>query len=183
MREVCALVLLGSVMIAPTARAAQPADDCAYELRPISRDGDRVLAEPVLIGCFGTYAEALAAGSDGAIQVSADTTPLSLTEADLGSAVTLSSVLIGTEWDNTSYAGTSKSYFASATCSPSLTWEVGYVTDTWNDRFSSGKGFGGCDRNRKFDASQFGGSSVLCTPNCTNYGALNDEVSSLRWSN
>ena len=141
-----------------------------------------MLAEEVLIGCYDTYAEALHAGSHGTIAAAADVTPPTLTEATL--AVTASSsVLIGTEWDQTSYAGISKSYFASVTCSSSVTWEVDYVTDTWNDRFASGKGFGGCDRNRKFAASQFGGSSVLCTPNCTTYGSLNNEVSSLRWSN
>ena len=182
MRRVLPLLLLGSVVVTPTLASAGSGDDCAYELRPISQEGDRVLAEPVLIGCFDTYAEALAAGSDGAISVSSDTTPLSLSEAAV-SAAPSSTVLIGTEFDNTFYSGSSKSYYASATCSASLTWEVGYVTDTWNDIFSSGKGFGGCDRNRKFQHSQFGGSSVLCTPNCTNYGALSASVSSLRWSN
>ncbi len=182
MRRVLPLLLLGSVMFTPTFAAAEGGDDCAYELQPISQEGDRVLAEPVLIGCFVTYAEALAAGSDGAISVSSDTTPLSLSEAAVSAAAS-STVLIGTEWDDTVYVGSSKSYYASATCSASLTWEVDYVTDTWNDRFASGKGFGGCDRNRKFQHSQFGGSSVLCTPNCATYGTLNNQVSSLRWSN
>jgi hypothetical protein len=173
------VLLLGSVMSATPAGASSAGDACAYELQPISIEGALVHAEPVLIGCFDTYAQALAAGSDDAISVSADTTPLSL---DVSLSVTLSSVLIGTEWVSNSYAGASNSYFATATCSASLTWEVDYVTDLWNDRFNSGKGFGSCDRNRKFEHSQFGGASVLCTPNCTNYGALNDEVSSLRWS-
>ncbi|MEX0984904.1 MAG: hypothetical protein WD096_07615 [Actinomycetota bacterium] len=183
MRRVLPLLLLGSVVFTPTFAAAEGGDDCAYELQPISQEGDRVLAEPVLIGCFDTYAEALAAGSDGALSVSSDTTPLTLSESTVNSAAASSVVLIGTEFDNTFYSGSSKSYYASATCSASLTWEVDYVTDTWNDRFSSGKGFGGCDRNRKFQHSQFGGSSVLCTPNCTNYGTLSASVSSLRWSN
>jgi hypothetical protein len=90
-------------------------------------------------------------------------------------------VLIGTEYSETQYDGTSKSYFAAVTCSATVTWEVSYVGDTWNDRFESGKGFGGCNHNRKFAASQFGGASVLCTPNCTSYGSLNNLVSSLRW--
>lgn len=182
MRRLLPLVLLGSALFAPPVSAAGSGEDCAYELRPISRERDRILAEPVLIGCYETYAEALAGGSEGAISVSADATPLTVTEASLAQT-TSGSVLIGTEWLQISYNGVSKSYFASATCSSSLTWEVDYVTDSWNDTFASGKGFGGCDRNRKFQHAQFGGSSVLCTPNCTTYGSLANEVSSLRWSN
>jgi len=180
MGKVASLVLLLADVLAPVPAGAADADDCAYELRPISREGDRVLAEPVLIGCFGTYSEALAAGSGGAITAEADATPLTISDPDLVTAA--SSVLIGTEWDATSYAGVSNSYFASSTCSTSTTWELSYVTDTWNDLFSSGKGFGGCDRNRKFEHSNFGGSSVLCTPNCSNHGSLSNKVSSLRWS-
>jgi hypothetical protein len=182
MRKLLPLVAFGTMAFMSPAAHAGTADDCAYELQPISRTGDRILAEPVLIGCFDTYAEALEAGSEGAIQVSSDATPLTLS-ASLDLNVTLSSsVLIGTEWDGSQYAGQSKSYFASGTCSSSVTWEVGYVTDAWNDLFNSGKGFGACDRNRKFEHSNFGGSSVLCTPNCSGYGSLSNQVSSLRWS-
>jgi hypothetical protein len=171
---VCALAI-GS----PPAVAAE-GDDCAYELVPIAVEGSVVLAEPVLIGCFATYAEALAAGSGGEIQAEADATPLTVSDAEV--ATTSSSVLIGTEWDAINYSGPSNSYFAASTCTASTTWQVSYVTDAWNDLFSSGKGFGGCDRNRKFEHSNFGGASLLCTPNCSNYGSLSNKVSSLRWS-
>ena len=51
----------------------------------------------------------------------------------------------------------------------------------WDNVFSSGKGFGGCDTNKKFENTNFGGSVLTCTPNCTNYGTLSNQVSSLRW--
>jgi hypothetical protein len=90
-------------------------------------------------------------------------------------------VLIGTEFVGTNYTGTSKSYFAPETCSIGVVWDVGNVGATWDDRFSSGKGFGGCDTNKKFEDTNFGGSVLTCTPNCANYGALSNQVSSLRW--
>ena len=179
MRKLLPLALLMSLALVPAPASAASGNDCAYELQPVSRDGARLLAEPVLIGCFATYAEALAAGSDGAISVAADATPLTLSDADIGIS---SLVLIGTEWDYLNYSGVSNSYYATSTCSASTTWEVAYVTDAWNDLFSSGKGFGSCDHNRKFQHSNFGGASVLCTPNCSTYGSLTNEVSSLRWS-
>jgi hypothetical protein len=163
---------------------AGEATHCSAYLQPTSTDGVVVHADVVELGCFTTYAEAVAAGTEGALRLEDGIAPSTLSEGAIAEATvgTSSSVLIGTEWIETGFTSTSKSYFASATCSDLLTWEVGYVTDAWNDRFESGKGFGGCDRNRKFQQSQFGGSSILCTPNCSTYGALNDEVSLLRWT-
>jgi hypothetical protein len=163
---------------------ASTGSNCAYLLVPVSEDGGVTSASPTLIGCYATYSEALAAGSDGSIDVPPATTPTSLSDATLAEAATalaVSDVLIGTEWNLNSYAGTSTSYFATSTCSSTQSWELSYVGDTWNDRFSSGKGFGGCNTNKKFEASNFGGSVLTCTPNCADYGALSNEVSSLKW--
>jgi hypothetical protein len=48
-------------------------------------------------------------------------------------------------------------------------------------RVQFGEGFGGSDTNKKFENTNFGGSVLTCTPNCTNYGTLSNQVSSLRW--
>ena len=80
------------------------------------------------------------------------------------------------------YFGASASYYAPSGCG-NTTWEVSYVGNSWNDLFESGKGFGTCDRNRKFEHSNFGGNSILCTPNCSDYGQVRNRVSSLRWRN
>lgn len=167
--------------VAPAAAGSE--QHCVAQLVPLETSGQIVRAVAVDAGCYATYAEALAAGSDGAISVSLETTPASLSDGELeaSSQSIAATVLIGTEWTETGYTSASKSYFASVTCSSTVTWEVGYVTDAWNDDFGSGKGFGGCDVNRKFEHSQFAGSSILCTPNCSSYGSLSDEVSSLRW--
>jgi hypothetical protein len=52
---------------------------------------------------------------------------------------------------------------------------------TWNDRYESGKGFSSCDHNKKFEHADYGGAVLTCTPNCSTYGVLRNEVSSLKW--
>jgi hypothetical protein len=177
-------LLLSFIAGGPVARAASAGNNCAYELDPVSYDAatHTVTADLVLVGCYDTFAEALAAGSAGAIQVSSSTAPAQLTDAMVtDSAPTAGNdTLIGTEWTSVSFSGGSQSYFAPDACAGTV-YAVSYVGDAWNDDFESGKGFGGCDANKKFQHSNFGGSVLTCTPNCGDYGVLRNEVSSLKW--
>jgi hypothetical protein len=172
-----ALVVLG--VVSPV-RAGE-GEHCSYRLVPVRSDGPVITAELELIGCFGTFEQAIEEGSGGAIDLTASETPATVTDTDLLTAAAVGTVLIGTEFDGSGYVGASNDYFASSTCSALTTWQVSYVSDAWNDRFQSGKGFGGCDTNRKFEHSNFGGTLRTCTPNCTDYGLLSNRVSSLRW--
>lgn len=160
---------------------------CVFRLVPIGRGvaPHAIATRPELIGCYATYPEAIAAGTGGAVRLPKGTTPRSVTD-ELMQASThptdgRAAVVIGTEYDLVGYLGGSKSYAGTSTCTASTTWETSYVGDTWNDLFSSGKGFGGCDTNRKYVGSSFSGSSIVCTPNCSSYGAVTNLVSSLRW--
>ncbi len=173
-----AVMAIGAIGL-PGAQA-RGGDHCAVRLLPIRRQGHLWIAQPVVIGCYPTLGRALAAGSDGGIKVGA-TSPAELTDEDLRTTILSSDVLIGSEFVQTSFGGQSQNYFAPSTCSATNIWEVNYVGDAWNDRFSSGKGFGGCDHNKKFAAADFGGDVLTCTPNCSDYGSLSNQVSSLRW--
>jgi hypothetical protein len=148
------LVLL-LVWGAPSA-GARGSRHCAFSLSPMARHGRVVEAELRPLGCFGSERAARDIAAEDSL------------------------VLIGREFNGSSYAGSSNDYFAPDTCQGNI-YEVAYVGDAWNDKFQSGKGFGGCDHNKKFVASNFGGDSLTCTPNCTSYGSLSNEVSSLRW--
>jgi hypothetical protein len=188
MRKISSIVgaalLLAASICAATPASAGVGSHCAYRLDPIERTSNGVVrARLVQVGCFATFAEALLFGSGGTIHLPSGTTPASLTERQLNSQSTVgrASVLIGTEYNGTGFGGTSNDYFASSTCTASTTWEVANVTATWNDLFESGKGFGGCDTNKKFRDTGFGGTVATCTPNCSDYGALDNQVSSLRW--
>jgi hypothetical protein len=178
------MLALAGVLAVPA--QADAGRHCAARLQPVAPKDARgvIRAKLVEVGCFATFAEALQAGSDGAIRVSADTTPARLTQSQLDASTTVVpnvGLMIGTEFDGTSFTGISQSYFAPTQCAGDDIWEVNYVGDTWNDQFQSGRAFGGCDTNRKFAAADFSGGSILCTPNCTDYGALQNKVSSLRW--
>jgi hypothetical protein len=162
---------------------ARSADDqhCVSRLVPLETVGGRTLAELEPIGCFATYDQALEAGSGTTVDVSATMTPEALTEQQASLVSTASLVLIGTEFNGFDFGGDSQSYFAPSTCSSGVTWGVGNVGAEWNDRFQSGKGFGGCDTNKKFQHENFAGNVRTCTPNCVDYGALANQVTSLRW--
>ena len=178
------MLLVGGMVSVPA--QAQGGRHCAVRLQPVAARGAHsvIRARLVSLGCFGTFAEALKVGSGGAVKVSANTTPASLTQRQLNASTSVvpnANVLIGTEYDDSGYTGSSMSYYAPTACAGDDIWEVNYVGDTWNDRFESGKGFGGCDHNRKFGAADFTGTSILCTPNCPDYGVLDNKISSLRW--
>jgi len=183
MNRICAVVITVLFLASSGASPAIASDpgNCSYRLVPISRGGSMTTADLDLVGCYATYEQAIEAGLGGAVDVPPDTTPLSLGESDLVAETATSDVLIGTEFNLVSYGGASASYFAPATCSASDSWEVNYVGDALNDYFSSGKGFGGCDHNKKFVDADFAGNVMTCTPNCTDYGTLSNQVSSLRW--
>jgi hypothetical protein len=135
-------------------------------------------------GCYSSFEVALSVGTGTTVDLDTSVTAASLSEATLEGEVSTSGadVLLGIEYNEFNYDGSSNSYYATSGCA-NTTWEVAYVGDTWNDRFESGKGFGACDRNRKFEHADFGGSALLCTPNCPDYGPLRNRVSSLRWRN
>jgi hypothetical protein len=178
-----ALLLLACV---PGTAGARPATGrhCVYRLVPESRPKPHVVSASLeRVGCFDTLSEAIEAGSGGAIRLAQSTQPADLTDTMI-SETTVARVgddtLIGTEWGATNFSGISNSYMAPNACAGTV-YEVAYVGDTWNDRFESGKGFGGCDTNKKFVHSNFGGDVLTCSPNCSDYGGLRNEVSSLRW--
>jgi hypothetical protein len=178
-----ALVLAGMLSAPAQARVGH---HCVVRLQPIApkaRNGV-IRTKPVDMGCFASFAEALRVGSGGAIRLSDDATPAGLTQQQLSGSTTVvpnALAMIGTEYTGTDYTSDSKNYFAPTACAGDDIWDTNYVGDAWNDMFESGKGFGGCDHNRKFGAADFAGTSIVCTPNCTDYGILDMKVSSLRW--
>jgi hypothetical protein len=176
-----ALVLVGVLASVAQPATADEGQHCAFRLVPLESLGAVTNASLDLVGCFESYEKALEAGIGEGFEVGADLTPQSITDGDLPPATILTGVLIGTEYDGSGFTGGSTSYFAITTCTAATTWQVANVGPEWNDRFQSGKGFGGCDTNRKYQHENFGGTVRTCTPNCSDYGALSNQVTSLRW--
>jgi hypothetical protein len=175
---------LGLLLAAPAEAGTKDEErHCVAFLVPIASKTDDGVISAALEegGCFPTFEAALEAGTGGPVDLPEGTSPAELTQSVLDASVTAASVLIGTEYESTGFAGISHNYFASSGCA-STTWQVSNVGAALNDRFESGKGFGTCDHNRKFEHADFGGAVVLCTPNCSTYGSLRNEVTSLRWA-
>lgn len=186
-RTIVPIALVAVMVMAIPARPATASEPthCVVRLEPVGPGVAPGSISTVEVdgGCYSTLAEAVAVGTGGRVQLPVSTQPKDLTQTmiDENTISTLAGdTLIGTEWDDTGYGGGSKDYFANAGCANN-TWEDPQVGSTWNDRFESGKGFANCDHNRKFQHANFGGDVRLCTPNCSTYGALRNEVSSLRW--
>jgi hypothetical protein len=176
------LVIAGVLVgIAQPAGADTGGGHCVFHLVPLERIGSVVNADLELVGCFATYEQALEAGVGQAIDFENVVTPQTVTDEAMASAAGATSVVIGTEYDNSNFTGESASYTAASTCTSATIWQVPNVGAYWNDRFQSGKGFGGCDTNRKFQHESFGGAVRVCTPNCGDYGTLSNQVTSLRW--
>lgn len=188
---VAASVLVPALAIAnaraDVTTAASMPETCVFRLEPLgpADDAGVITATPVLVGCYTRASDAFLAGS-GNVRIPERLAGSRLSQhvidrfAGTAAEGVLSDFLIGKEWDDLSYSGAVNEYFASTGCAAN-TWQVSYVGDAWNDRFQSGKGFSSCDHNRKFEHADFGGAVLLCTSDCSNYGVLNNEVSSLRW--
>lgn len=182
--------LIGIYLVTAMASVPAHADSgthCIATLVPSSPASSSgvITATAVPGGCFGTEAEAIYAGTGGAVTISSNVTAADLTQSILdagGASSQTTDFLLGTEFYGLSFGGTSVDYFASTGCG-SNTWVVNYVGDGDNDQFSSGKGFSSCDTNKKFEHKTLGGAVLTCTPNCGNYGVLSNEVSSLKWHN
>ncbi len=182
MRRWAKVIIAGGCVLMTVAPAwAEVGEHCATRLVPVESAGTVTNARLELIGCFATYDQALEAGTGTTLDISSDLIPSDLTAGSAADFGTASSVLIGTEYNLLNFGGDSQSYFASSTCSAGVVWSVANVGPTWNDKFQSGKGFGGCDTNKKFEHENFAGTVRTCTPNCADYGALENEVTSLRW--
>ena len=175
------IIAAGCVLMTVAPARAEVGEHCATRLVPLEPAGAVTNARLELIGCFATFDQALEAGIGTTMDISSGLTPSSLTAELAADFSTAASVLIGTEYDQYNFGGTSQSYFASSTCSSGVIWSVPNVGPTWNDTFQSGKGFGGCDTNKKFEHENFAGAVRTCSPNCADYGALANEVTSLRW--
>jgi hypothetical protein len=183
---VVTLMVLSVFAGTASASASMPLH-CAYLLVPIGpgSEAGSISAMPVEIGCYSSASDAIYAGTGGEMvpeQLAGD----NLTQGTLDAYATplASDYLLGREFDGTNYcciaAGQYVEYFASSGCGPTV-WQVANVGAGWNDRFESGKGFSGCDHNKKFENENFGGAVLTCTPNCSTYGVLNNQVTSLRW--
>lgn len=86
--------------------------------------------------------------------------------------------LIAKFYDNTNYGSLLIEYYGQYPCSAGYSYgKPDLRADGVDGRFASGQGFSGCDRLTVYDWYNYTGAEYTCGPNCSTFGALNDEVS------
>ncbi len=137
--------------------------------------------------CFATFAEALEYGSRGGLRVSADLRPNELTESMVASASSTStSYLLGINYDCKSYwtggsCSSSWLHFASSGCTSTSGWQISALGWPEANNVESSKGYSGCNQTRHWEHPSFAGANLLCLPNCSTLGVLNNQTDSIRW--
>lgn len=87
--------------------------------------------------------------------------------------------LIAKFYDNTDYGALLKEYYGPYPCSAGYSYGRPDLRDDGVDnQFASGKGYSSCDRITVYDWHNYTGAEYSCGPNCSTFGALNNEVSS-----
>ena len=135
-------------------------DYCAVKIEPLGS-----AQTPTAPVCFDTQA-----GVDSYLE--AVTAP-SLAR----SAVATASTVLGTVYRDANYSGGSLSLYGSRSCS-GVTFGFASLDGAWQNTISSAKAFAGCYVSL-YTADSYGGTQLLCTPNCASLGTLNDRVLSL----
>jgi len=90
---------------------------------------------------------------------------------------------IASFYDDINYVTLLVNFFGSSTCSSSVSYGVGQVPSSLNNRFSSGSVYSGCNNLYVYDLANYAGDSASCFANCSSFGSLNDRVSSWRVTN
>ncbi len=91
--------------------------------------------------------------------------------------------LIARYFDDTNFKNVLIYYYGPALCSSDISYAVKSLEEAYNNKFSSGSGYSGCNNISVFDLTSFGGDSYSCFANCSSFGALNDRVSSWKITN
>ncbi len=184
------LLLGGLVGASPSAQAATDVAEkaevpevavnkghCAAQIDPV-KEGEKSSAVKE-IGCYATFAEAIAAGTDGAVNLPESVTPETITEADVGLAARR---LIGIDYDQKFFTGASMSWFANDGCFDRRAFRAN-MPAFFNNRLTSTRAFSGCRRNDSFSGLFQTGFFVRSFPNRAYIGdRLNNQTSSKRWS-
>jgi hypothetical protein len=167
----CAVAFAAALTFATTAAAAPvpspKGEYCAVHIEPIGSP-----APPATPVCFETQSD-VDAYLDA---VTGKPEPRSAAPAPSAPATT-ASVVLGTVYKDAGYAGGSLSFYGSGPCS-GVTYGFPSLDPTWQNTISSAKAFASCWVSLYTGAS-YGGSQLLCTPNCATLGSFNDRILSL----
>jgi hypothetical protein len=160
---IAAVAFAAALSVTTTAAAAEPSssgDYCAVKIQPLG--SSQTPTAPV---CFDA-------------QAGVDAYLVAVTAPSLArSASATASTVLGTVYKDANYSGGSLSLYGSGSCS-GVTFGFASLDAAWQNTISSAKAFAGCYVSL-YTGGSYGGTQLLCTPNCASLGTLNDRVLSL----
>ncbi|HVB42593.1 MAG TPA: hypothetical protein VNF47_07770 [Streptosporangiaceae bacterium] len=130
--------------------------------------------------CFATFAQAVRAATHDGLRLPASTRSGSITPDQINALATPgSSVVIGIDYSDSYYSGSSYLWSAAADCGY---YGIAVMPSGWNDVVSSVQTYGGC-ASTLFWNSYYGGSTTSIGRNSgrATLGTFNDETSSQQW--
>lgn len=93
------------------------------------------------------------------------------------------SYFIASFYDKTDFSELLIQYYGPAMCSTTTSYGIGQLPASFDNRFSSGSGYSGCNYIYVYDLANYAGDSASCFANCSSFDSLNDRVSSWRLTN
>jgi hypothetical protein len=138
--------------------------------------------------CYGTFAAAIAAATNGRIQLD-PATPAEMLPPTAVAANTqltaaaasspLTTVIIGIDYTGTGFGGSSFTWYQSASCG---NYYVSSMPSGWNDVIESVANYSGCGTTLYHDIN-FGGTSTSVGVDgaASTLGSFNNQASSQRW--
>ncbi len=179
LRSILAVLVVSLVGISVVfAQGGQtPRRHCVYHLDSLQA-GETVsrMSGPV---CFSSLPRALSYATDGVVQLEESASPLEIQNALRNPPTPLVNYVIGIHWDYTNKGGGSAVWQGSQQCSPSIAYGVTNMgVQGWNDIAESGQGYANCNKFIQHEHINYGGALLNCTPYCSTFGVLNNQVSS-----
>ena len=186
------LLLLGGLFLVLFLTAASPTEinnngqHCYALIAPIE-EGSNGSSRIIKSECFDNFADSIYAATNGRVQLNSSTQPETVTDEILnfssGEVSPSSQVVIGIDWDNTNFGGSSYTWVVSGSgCSSSTQYSVSSMPSGWDNRVSSARGYSGWNYFYHYQNTNFGGSSVVCNTECATMGSLDNATSSEKWA-
>ncbi|WP_349865485.1 peptidase inhibitor family I36 protein [Leifsonia sp. WHRI 6310E] len=148
-----------SVMTTAAASPSTGGDYCAVKIEELGSTSTP--ASPV---CFET-------------QKGADAYLAAVTSRSSLARAAMASVVLGTVYKDANYGGGSLSFYGSGSCA-GVTFGFATLDTAWRNAISSARAYSGCFVSL-YSAASYGGTQLMCAPNCATLGPLNDRVLSL----
>jgi hypothetical protein len=158
-----------------------------YALIASIEEGNNGSSRVIKSGCFDNFADSIYAATNGRVLLNHSARPEEVTNEILNSNNRLISpsnqVVIGIDWDNTNFGGSSYTWVVSGSgCSSSTQYSVSSMPSGWDNRVSSARGYSNCNYFYHYQGTSYGGSSVVCNTECATMGSLDNATSSEKWS-